>query len=93
MPDHRDRPASALAHGPAKSNDIERVRRDVAEADAQSVRAEEVSVARHRHTDDGDGTSAETEFLPVQVARPSAAMGLGKDLTIVHQPGNDLGFA
>jgi hypothetical protein len=37
-----------LAHGPAKSSDIERARRDVDEADAQSVRAEEVSVARHR---------------------------------------------
>jgi hypothetical protein len=48
MPDHRDRPASALAHGPAKSSDIERARRDVDEADAQSERAEEVSVARHR---------------------------------------------
>ena len=48
MPDHRDRPASALAHGPAKSNDIERVRRDVDEADAHAVRTEEVSVARHR---------------------------------------------
>lgn len=48
MPDHRDRPASALAHGPAKSSDIERARRDVDEADAQSERAEDVSVARHR---------------------------------------------
>ena len=48
MPDHRDKPASALAHGPAKRTDIERVRRDVDEADARSVRAEEVSVARHR---------------------------------------------
>ena len=48
MPDHPDKPASALAHGPAKPSDIERVRRDVDEADAQSVRAEEASVARHR---------------------------------------------
>lgn len=48
MPDHRDKPASALAHGPAKSDDIERVRRDVDEADAHAVRAEEVSVARRR---------------------------------------------
>jgi hypothetical protein len=48
MPDHRDRPASALARGPAKCSDIERVRRNVDEADAQSVHAEEVSVARHR---------------------------------------------
>jgi hypothetical protein len=48
MPDHPDKPASALAHGPAKCSDIERVRRDVDEADEHSVRAEEVSVARHR---------------------------------------------
>jgi hypothetical protein len=48
MPDHQDRPASDLAHGPAKSEDIERARRKVDEADAQSVRAEEASVARHR---------------------------------------------
>jgi hypothetical protein len=48
MPDHRDKPPSDLAHGPAKPSDIERVRRDVEEADARSVRAEEVSVERHR---------------------------------------------
>ena len=42
MPDHRDEPASALAHGPAKCTDIERVRWDVDEADVRSVRAEEV---------------------------------------------------
>ena len=36
MPHHDERPATALAHGPAKPDDIERVRRDVgtaAEAD------------------------------------------------------------
>jgi hypothetical protein len=48
MANHRDKPASDLAHGPAKSSDIERVRLDVEEADARSVRAEEASVARHR---------------------------------------------
>lgn len=48
MPDHRDRPPGDLARGPAKSDDIERVRRDVDAADAHSVRAEEVSVQRHR---------------------------------------------
>jgi hypothetical protein len=36
-----------MAHGPTKSSDIERVRRDVDEADARSMRAEEVLVARH----------------------------------------------
>jgi len=29
MPHHEERPASTLAHGPAKPDDIERVRRDV----------------------------------------------------------------
>ena len=48
MPEHRDRPASDLAHGPAKPSDIERARRDVDEADAKAVRSEQVSVARQR---------------------------------------------
>jgi hypothetical protein len=48
MPDHPDRPAEALAHGPAKPDDIKRVRRDVDEAEARSVREEEVAAARHR---------------------------------------------
>ena len=48
MPDHRDKPASAMAHGPAKSSDIERVRREVDEVDARAVRAEEAAVAHHR---------------------------------------------
>jgi hypothetical protein len=48
MPDDRDKPASALAHGLAKCSDIERVRRDADDADARSLRAEAVSVARHR---------------------------------------------
>jgi hypothetical protein len=48
MPDHRDKPASAMAHGPAKGSDVERVRREISEADERSVRAEEIAVARHR---------------------------------------------
>ena len=48
MPDHRDKPANALAHGSAKCSDIERVRRDVDEVEARSLRAEELSVADHR---------------------------------------------
>ena len=48
MPDHRDKPASAMACGPAKGSDIERVRRDVDEADARSVTEEEAAVAQHR---------------------------------------------
>jgi hypothetical protein len=48
MPDHRDKPPSVLAHGAAKTSDIERVRRDVDEVEVRAVREEEVSVARHR---------------------------------------------
>ena len=47
-PDSRDKPASSLAHGPAKGSDIQRVRRDADDADARSLSAEEVSVARRR---------------------------------------------
>jgi hypothetical protein len=48
MPDHRDPPPGALAHGPAKPDDIERLRRNVDEAEARSARDEEVAAARHR---------------------------------------------
>lgn len=48
MPDHRDKPASAMAHGPAKTGDVERVRREIGEADERLVHEEEVAVARHR---------------------------------------------
>ena len=48
MPDHRDPPPGALAHGPAKSDDIERVRENVDEAEARSAREEEVAAVRHR---------------------------------------------
>jgi len=37
-----------LAHGAAKSSDIERVRENVNKAEARTVREEEVSAARHR---------------------------------------------
>ena len=48
MPDHRDKPPTALAHGAAKSSDIERVRRDVDEVEVRAVHEAEVSVERHR---------------------------------------------
>jgi hypothetical protein len=35
MTDHQERPPDALAHGPVKSDDIERVRRDVDHSEAQ----------------------------------------------------------
>ena len=48
MTDYRDKPPSALAHGPAKTSDIERCRRDVDEVAVRAVHEEEVSVARLR---------------------------------------------
>jgi hypothetical protein len=45
MRDHKERPASALAHGPAKSEDIERSRRDVAAAEDHASGAPEVKRA------------------------------------------------
>jgi hypothetical protein len=48
MPDHRDRPPNALAHGPAKPSDIERVRQDARAVAARLARPKEDSVAPHR---------------------------------------------
>ena len=48
MPDHKEQPASALAHGAAKSSDIERVRRDVDNAEARVAQDEQASAASRR---------------------------------------------
>jgi len=45
MLNHKERPAGALAHGPAKSEDIERSRRDVAAAEDHASGAPEVNRA------------------------------------------------
>ena len=64
MPDHRDKPPSALAHGPAKTSDIERVRRDVDDVEVRAVHEAEVSVERRRErisaraTEPGEGAEA-----------------------------------
>ena len=46
MSDHAERPPNALAHGPVKSGDIERVRRDVDESDAHVAREKKTAAAR-----------------------------------------------
>jgi hypothetical protein len=46
MADHHERPPSALAHGPVKSDDIERLRRDVDKSQAHAVRDKKTSAAR-----------------------------------------------
>jgi multidrug resistance efflux pump len=46
MPDHEERPPSTLAHGVVKSGDIERVRRDVDESEAQLAHDKKRAAAR-----------------------------------------------
>jgi hypothetical protein len=46
MPDHEERPATTLAHGPVKSGDIERVRRDVDQSEARVAQERKTSAAR-----------------------------------------------
>ena len=46
MPDHKERPAAALAHGTAKSSDIERARRDVDKAEVRVAVDDETSAIR-----------------------------------------------
>jgi hypothetical protein len=46
MPDHEERPPTALAHGAVKSGDIERVRRDVDESGARVAEETKMAAAR-----------------------------------------------
>jgi multidrug resistance efflux pump len=46
VPDHEERPPTALAHGAVKSGDIERVRRDVDESEARVAQDQKMSAAR-----------------------------------------------
>jgi hypothetical protein len=48
MPDHQERPPAALAHGPAKSSDIERVRRNVDQAEVRVTSDAQSSTTRRR---------------------------------------------
>jgi hypothetical protein len=48
MVSHRERPAGALAHGPAKSSDILRVRRDLGVAELRAARLLQAAARRHR---------------------------------------------
>jgi len=48
MPDHEERPPTALAHGAATSGDIERVRRDVDQAEVCVAHDDKASAARRQ---------------------------------------------
>jgi hypothetical protein len=52
MVSHRERSPGALAHGAAKSSDIQRVRRDLGAAELGAARALSAKARRHRR----DGT-------------------------------------
>ena len=58
MTDHEERPPSALAHGPVKGDDIERVRRDVDESDARVTHAHTTVCVRERAGQSACGSSA-----------------------------------
>ncbi|MEA2385199.1 MAG: hypothetical protein QOH72_5170 [Solirubrobacteraceae bacterium] len=51
MVSHRERSPGALAHGPAKSSDIQRVRRDLGAAELKAAR--DLSAKARRHRRDG----------------------------------------
>ena len=46
MPDHEERPPTTLAHGAVKSDDIERVRRDVDGSEERVAERQKTSAAR-----------------------------------------------
>lgn len=46
MTEHEERAPNALAHGPVKSGDIERVRRDVDQSDAHVAHDKKASAKR-----------------------------------------------
>ena len=46
MSDHAERAPSALAHGPVKGGDIERVRRDVDDSEALAAHEKKTSAER-----------------------------------------------
>jgi hypothetical protein len=48
MVDHRERPAGALAHGAAKSTDIQRVRRDLGAVGLRRARELQAEAARRK---------------------------------------------
>ena len=46
MTDHEERPPNALAHGPVKTDDIERVRREVDQSGARVAKEAKTAAAR-----------------------------------------------
>jgi len=70
MSDHDERPPSALAHGPVKSEDIERVRRDVDESGARVARDKKTSAARRERELRGEAERRQDPERQHEPSRP-----------------------
>ena len=82
MPDHQEQSATALAHGAAQCDDIERVRRDVDAAEASVARADPtvrsaVAVASAAVTARRHATRTRSPDPQPQLT-PAPAMGRGR---------------
>ena len=64
MPEHEERPPTALAHGAATSGDIERVRRDCDQAEVRVAHDDEVSAARRQQRLRGREAEREADARP-----------------------------
>jgi hypothetical protein len=64
MPDHKERPPTALAHGAVKSSDIERVRRDVDKSDARVAHDDKAAAARRERRLRGREAEREQDARP-----------------------------
>jgi hypothetical protein len=64
MPDHEERPPTALAHGAVKSSDIERVRRDVDKSDARVAHDDKATAARRERRLRGREAEREQDARP-----------------------------
>jgi hypothetical protein len=59
MPDHEERSPATLVHGPVKSGDIERVRREVDQSEARVAHDTMITAARKEQEIRRKGTSEE----------------------------------
>ena len=76
MSDHQERAPNALAHGPVKSSDIERVRRDIGKCSAHLAREDEASATdRVRRLMDRDGARALDHERDDDVQPPATPAG------------------
>jgi hypothetical protein len=78
MPDHREPPPTKLAHGPAKPEDIERVRRDVKRAEERVTNELCPDEGTAQADETGGAAGRRTEATTARGAR--AARGAGRPL-------------